>query len=82
MVTRHECDGLVRVEGQLDVFGWYGHYVDIKPEEDRVDHTMLGPSMPRRDDMAVWKHSSNVRHRRYDEMVLTKQGGRLRIFSL
>jgi len=28
--------------------------------------------MPRRDDVAVWKDASNVRPRKYDEMVWTR----------
>jgi len=32
---------IVRVEGQLDVVGGFGHVVDIQTEEDRGDQSTL-----------------------------------------
>jgi len=56
---------IVRVEGQLDVVRCSADVVDIRTEEDRGDQSTLpNPARkPRRDDVAVWKHASNVRPR-------------------
>ena len=83
--ARHGYDGhIVRVEGQLDVVRGFGHVVDIQTEEDgEINPPCTTPArMPRRDDVAVRKDASNVRPRRYEEMMWTRYDGKLRTVNL
>ena len=80
--ARRGYDGrIVRVEGELDVVRGFRHVVDIQTEEDRGDQPTPA-RMPRRDDVAVRKDASNVRPRRYEEMMCTRYDGKLRTVNL
>ena len=61
-----------------------GHIVDIQTEESgEINPPSATPSrMQRRVDVAIRTDASNVRPRRYEEMMWTSYDGKLRPFNL